>query len=84
MKNLIKKENEIILTLKVDKKEACFFLNNNAQMNDSFELNKSNTILYINGEIYEFTKYFIPRHLSTRFSYKNSPDALCVMVKSIV
>ena len=57
------KTNSISLILEInldDIGEDIYFLNN-IDNNGSFELNESNTLLYINDEEYKFKKYFNPK-----------------------
>ena len=67
-----KKENEIILTLEIDKSdinEKIYFLDNTDYIDTKAkhyhdnlkELNESNVKIYINDEEYKYKKYFIPK-----------------------
>ena len=70
--NYFKVNNEINILIKVDKKDInkqVYFLDNYAYVDDKGkehfhdnlkQLHKINTDLYINGEKYEYKKYFIP------------------------
>ena len=73
-KNDLKEKNEITIKIEIEKKDVkkiIYFLdntdyidenNNRKHYHDNLpELNISNTELFINGEKFDFQKYFIPK-----------------------
>ena len=59
-------KNEILLTLNIDEKDIgkkIYFIDNTSFHDKLKEMNKSNTVIYINGNKEIFNKYFIPQKI---------------------